>query len=444
MIARRMRAAVAIVAGALLLTACDFDGAYDLPLPGHPVDTDKTFEVTADFDDVLNVVPRSPVMVDDVTVGEVTEVDRIGWNARVTMIIREDIELPDNAVADIRQVSLLGEKYVALEAPTRQVSTNLLGSGDHIPLAATGRNPEVEEVLGALASLLSGGGVAQLGTITREANAVMSGREDRLRSLLSSLEGVVGTVDEQKGDIIRAMESMNNLTRTLNAEKDVIGDALDATGPAVEVLADQHEELIDMLGALNELGRVGTRVIEASKEDVLSILEDLEPVLRKLREADEQLVPGLNLLVSFPFPESANDIIQGDYADTIAKVQVDFENLFKTLGLPDIQLPALDEVLDQVGLCLSSGSLGSTACAGVVQDLDLLKDLKSECQKKRNGQKPLCNVVLAVPNLEDLLGGIVGGGGNGGGLLGFLGSSVEDSQEPPATSRESLLGAVAS
>lgn len=59
-------------------------------------------------------------------------------------------------------------------------------------------------MLGALSFLLSGGGVAQLGTITREANLVMSGREDRLRALLSSLDSVVGTIDQQKLDIISA------------------------------------------------------------------------------------------------------------------------------------------------------------------------------------------------------------------------------------------------
>ena len=100
-------------------------------------------------------------------------------------------------------------------------------------------------MLGALSFLLSGGGVAQLGTIVEELNQVMSGREDRLRALLGSLEDVVGTLDEQKADIIRALESMNNLTATLNAERETITDALDVTGPAIEVLADQHDELVD-------------------------------------------------------------------------------------------------------------------------------------------------------------------------------------------------------
>ncbi|UUW87853.1 MCE family protein [Pimelobacter simplex] len=406
--------AVALLVGLTVLTGCSgFRGAYDLPLPGHPVDADEAFEVTAYFKDVLNVVPRSPVMVDDVVVGEVTEVERSGWNARVTMIVRDDVKLPDNAIADIRQVSLLGEKYVALEAPEQEAAVGRLSEGDEIALAKTGRNPEVEEVLGALSFLLSGGGVAQLGTITREANLVMNGREDRLRSLLSSLDSVVGTLDEQKVDIINALESLNNLTSTLNKEKETIGDALDATGPAIDVLSAQHDELIEMLGALDRLGKVGTRVINASKEDVLSILRDLSPVLRKLTEADEQLAPGLNLLISFPFPQTANNIVKGDYADTIIRADLNFENLYKTLGLPEIQLPDLEAVLNQVGQCLKSGKLTSSACLQVLSDVNLLKDLQTKCQDRTIRDSPVCKLLRALPDLD--LGGLLGGKG---GLLG--------------------------
>jgi phospholipid/cholesterol/gamma-HCH transport system substrate-binding protein len=438
---RRARWVAALATGAVLLSGCDFDGAYDLPLPGHPVDEDDAFEVTAEFADVLNVVPRSPVMVDDVVVGEVTEVERVGWHARVEMLIKDDVVLPDNAIAEIRQVSLLGEKYVALEPPTDQESDGRLGQGDTIDLAATGRNPEVEEVLGALSFLLSGGGVAQLGTITREANLVMSGREDRLRAMLGSLEGVVGTLDAQKTDIIHAMESLNNLASTLNAEKETIGDALDAVGPAIEVLSDQHDELIGMLGSLDRLGEVGTRVINASKEDVLSMLDDLAPILNGLKGAGRELAPGLNLLVSFPFPKAANSIVQGDYADTIARVEVDFANLYKTVGLPDIQLPDPGEVLDQVGRCLRSGSLTSAACRKVLDSVNLLKDLKRQCKQPLNRENIVCQIVNAVPDLGGLLGGL---GDTLDGLTGGLNGLSRGLEAPPTsagdTSVESLIG----
>ncbi|MEV5003169.1 MCE family protein [Nocardioides sp. LML1-1-1.1] len=440
---RRWRTrATALLAGLVVLTGCSsFDGAYDLPLPGHEVDGDDAFEVTAYFRDVLNVVPRSPVMVDDVVVGEVSEVERSGWNAKVKLLVRKDVELPDNAIADIRQVSLLGEKYVALEAPTEQPATGRLSEGDTIELAATGRNPEVEEVLGALSFLLTGGGVAQLGTITREANLVMSGREDRLKALLGSLDGVVGTLDQQKVQIINALQSLNNLTSTLNEEKDTIGDALDATGPAVRVLAGQHDELVEMLGALDRLGKVGTRVINASKDDVLRILKDLSPILRKLREADEQLAPGLNLLVSFPFPQSANKIVKGDFANTIARVDLDFTNLFRTLGIPMLQLPDVGEVLDQVARCLQSGDLFGTACAKVLSSLDLLKDLKAQCKLPDLKNSPVCKLLTSLPSLD--LGKLLQGGliGPNGALSGLTQGLVQPGASYGDT--DQLLGATA-
>ena len=440
---RLLQRAAVLVAGAVVLSGCsDFDGAYDLPLPGHPVDADEAFEVSAYFRDVLNVVPRSPVMVDDVVVGEVTEVERAGWNAKVTILLRDDVKLPDNTIADIRQVSLLGEKYVALEAPEEQEPVGRLAEGDQIELAATGRNPEVEEVLGSLSFLLSGGGVAQLGTITHEANQVMSGREDRLKDLLTSLDSVVGTLDAQKVDIINALESLNNLTSTLNAEKDTIGEALDATGPAIEVLAAQHDELVSMLSSLDELGRVGTRVIRATRKDVLKILADLSPILRKLRQADEQLAPGLNLLVSFPFPQSANKIVQGDYADTRIKADFDFANLYKSLRLPEVQLPGLDELLPQVARCLRSGSLTSAACAKVLNSVTLLKDLQKQCRTPRLRDTPVCKLLNALPDLD--LGKLLKGDGLLDGALSGLSRGLTGSQTSDDTqSTERLLGASA-
>ena len=411
-VTRLLRWCVLLTGLAVLTAGCKFDGAYDLPLPGSPVDDDNSFQVTADFADILNVVPKSPVMVDDVTVGEVTDIERIGWHARVTMRVKNDVDLPDNAIADIRQVSLLGEKYVALEAPSSGASGGRLSDGDRIPLADTGRNPEVEEVLGALSFLLTGGGVAQLGTITHELNQVMDGRTDRLRHLLGSLEEVVGTVDEQKEDIIHAMESINHLTKTLNREKKTITQALDVTGPAIQVLADQHDELIAMLGSLDKLGEVGTRVIGASKDDLLASLDHLQPILQKLHEAGDSLAPGLNLLVSFPFPKEASEIVKGDYANTSIRADINLENLLPNGhdggGIPGVPDPT--ELVGKVGKCLASGDLDSAACRAVLDSVDLLKNLRADCKKPAYTGNLVCTVINALPVI-----------GKGSGLLGLPG-----------------------
>lgn len=399
MIRRRWVGLTAVLAVLLsgLTSGCEFEGAYDLPLPGSPVDEDHSYEVTAEFRDILNIVPRSPVMVDDVTVGEVVEVDRAGWHAKVTLRLRDDVELPANAIADIRQVSLLGEKYVALEPPAEGASPEPLEDGDNLPLEATGRNPEVEEVLGALSFLLSGGGVAQLGTITNEMNNVMGGRTERMRHLLGSLESVVGTLDAQKDDIISALESLNSLTATLNRERKTIQGALDVAGPAIAVLADQHDELVAMLRSLDRLGIVGTRVITASKDDLIASLRHLEPVVKRLRQAGDKLAPGLNLLVSFPFPQEASEIVLGDYANTSIKADINLANFFSAGGggplpdLPDLPLPGLPgDLLNQVLDCITSGNLGSKKCAKVLANLNLLAKLVEVCERPRYEDRPVC------------------------------------------------------
>ena len=350
----RLRALTAAVACTLTLTACE---AYDLPLPGSPVDEDASIEVTAEFEDVLNLVPRSPVKVNDVTVGEVVEVERTGWNAAVRLRIQDDVVLPENVIADIRQTSLLGEKYVSLEEPPQGEATGTLSDGDDIPLSRTGRNPELEEVLGALAFLLNGGGIGQLKTITTELNKVFDGRQDRIRHVLGELETLIGGLDEQKDDIIGAMESMNGLAQTLNREKATVTKAIDEFGPAVKVLADQHEGLMDMLRALDRLGVVGTRVINATKDDLLADLRHLQPVLREIAKANEEIPEALGLLISFPFPIESNDIVHGDYANTSIVFSVDFDNLYKNFfagddgggdtPLPD--LPGLPDIPDLPG-----------------------------------------------------------------------------------------------
>jgi phospholipid/cholesterol/gamma-HCH transport system substrate-binding protein len=399
MTSRLVRWVVGIALAGLVLSGCKFDGAYDLPLPGSPVDEGNSYEVTAEFADILNIVPKSPVYVDDVTVGEVTDVERVGWHAKITMRVRNDVTLPDNAVAEIRQVSLLGEKYVALEAPHGVEPQGRLSDGDNIPLSATGRNPEVEEVLGALSFLLSGGGVGQLGTITQELNNVMDGRTDNLRHLLGSLESVVGTLDDQKADIVRALESLNNLTATLNDEKRTITDALDVAGPAVKVLADQHDQLIAMLRSLDRLGAVGTRVIGASKDDILASLDHLRPILNRLHDAGESLAPGLNLLVSFPFPKEASEVVKGDYANTSIRADISLENLLPTDGqIPPIDIPTPGEVLNQVQKVVRSGSLTSKACLKVLDDVNLLKKLKQTCKKKQYKKNAICRLLNSVPD----------------------------------------------
>jgi phospholipid/cholesterol/gamma-HCH transport system substrate-binding protein len=336
---RRTAGFVLLVVVALLASGCKFDGAYDLPLPGKVVGRGDAIEVTADFADALNVVPRTEVFANDVPVGQVSEVDRVGWHARVKFLVRKDIDLPENVEIDVRQTSLLGEKYIALvEPPAGTASSRRLSDGDKIPLSRTGRNPEVEEVLGALSMLLSGGGIGQLKTISVEMNKMLNGRQDQARHLLGNLDQLIGGLDKQKQDLIGAMDSIDRLSATLVREKRVIGAAIDSMGPALKVLNRQHQALITMLRQLDKLGVVGTRVLNASRDNIVGSLKHLQPTLTKLADAGDSLPSGLSMLASFPFPREAANIAKGDYANALFHVVFNLNDIVKAPGqnLPDL------------------------------------------------------------------------------------------------------------
>ena len=178
---------------------------YSLPLPGGADVGDNPLTVTVEFADVLDLVPQSSVKVNDISVGQITDIELTGQTASVTLEIRNDTKLPENAVATIGQTSLLGEKFVSLGPPTAEEPTGVLADDADIPLERTGANPDVEEVLGALSLLLNGGGLPQLRTIAQEINLALEGREESAKSLLRQVDAFMGQLAANKGDIVDAI-----------------------------------------------------------------------------------------------------------------------------------------------------------------------------------------------------------------------------------------------
>ncbi|MET7512725.1 MCE family protein [Streptomyces sp. NPDC005480] len=326
---RRGVGAVAWAAvGSLLLSGCEFNGWYDVQLPGGAAADGHAYHVTVEFRDVLDLVPQSAVKVDNVTVGAVEKVELDGWHARVRLRVADSVKLPGNALAELRQTSMLGEKYVALSAPPGKAAEGRLRDGDRIPLSRSGRNPEIEEVLSALSALLNGGGVAQLKTITVELNKALDGRENRVRSLLKELNTFIGGLDDQRADIVRALKAVDRLAGRLGKEKKTIARAVVAMPPALKVLADQRRDLTTMLTALSKLGRTGTKVVNASHDDTVANLGQLRPILRQLNKAGDDLPNSLELLTTYPFPRNAVDAAKGDYVNLHLTADLDLRDLY--------------------------------------------------------------------------------------------------------------------
>lgn len=331
------RRAVAALATAGLLSGCGFSGVSSLPLPGAEATGDDTYRVVVQFDDVLDLVPYSAVKVQDATVGHVAEVRLVDGHAEVVARLRDSVRLPANAVGRVAETSLLGEKYVSLDAPRDVPPAGVLRDGDVVPLERTTSGATVEEVLGALSLVLNGSGLERLRTITTEVDAALAGREDSARSALRSLEAFVAGLDAQKADIVRALEGVERLSGTLAAQDQVLTDALQGLPPAVAVLREQRQGLTDMLLALGRLGDVGTRVVTQSREDLLANLRDLQPVLQQLALAAEDIPKSLDVIATYPFARDVGKYFHGDYGNMWFTINLYGPDLAASLGRPQSQ-----------------------------------------------------------------------------------------------------------
>ena len=328
----RRRALVALAVGAAVVSVSGCQGAFDLPLPGGAAQHGDVIRVTAEFADVLDLVPQSSVKVDQVTVGSVEKIELNGWTARVTLRIPKSVDLPDNAVAELKQTSLLGEKYVELAPPTGTAPEGRLRDGDNIPIDRTGRNPEVEEVLSAMSLLLNGGGVAQLKTIETELNNAMRGNQTQIRDVIKQLDTFVGGLDQQKAEIVRAIDNIDKLAAKLEAQKDDLARALESMPKGLKVLADQRQQLVQMLQALSRLGDVGTRVISQSKADTAANLKALQPILSQLTKAGDALPKSMQLLLTYPFSDGTTAAMKGDFTNMSADLDLNLKDLAGNLS----------------------------------------------------------------------------------------------------------------
>ena len=282
-VGRAARMTATAAAAAVLLTGCQ--GLYDVQLPGGAATGDDVYRVVVEFRDVLDLVPQSAVKVNDVTVGAVEDIWLDGWTARVRLRIEDNVKLPDNAVAELRQTSLLGEKFVSLEAPDRRGadgSPRRQGRDPALSLRTQPRGRRGLQRAVAAAQRRRGGPAADHQPRAHPGDA---GREGDIKSVIDQLDTFIGGLDDHKAEIVRALDGLDRLSANLEAQKKDLAVALDDMPQGLKVLADQRELLTQMLTALSDLGVVGTRVIKASKDDFVANLESL-------RADPDQAVPG--------------------------------------------------------------------------------------------------------------------------------------------------------
>jgi phospholipid/cholesterol/gamma-HCH transport system substrate-binding protein len=246
--------------GAAILMAL-FVVAAGCSLPGRKT---GSVTITATFSDIGDLVENHAVQVADVRIGSVTKIELTSdFNAKITMSV-DDPHLPADAVAELRQTSLLGEKFIQLRAcdpsPAHldtgcQPTPSKLGEKGHtdIPVTRTTEAPELEFVADQAIQLLGGVAANDIATLVQTGSVGFAGRGPELRGLIDDLSIVSAGLADQTANLQTIIDGLDQATSALAADGAGLDQLLVNLSQTTTVLASNRQQLVDTLAALTRL-----------------------------------------------------------------------------------------------------------------------------------------------------------------------------------------------
>ena len=202
-------------------------------------------------------------------------------------------------------------------------------------MARAGVYPTTEQTLSALSVVLTNGGLAQFETISRELNTALDGRQFEAKEVISQLETTVSGLDQQRADIIAAMDGLDRLSRQINEQNDTLAKALGQMPEALSLVNAQKQELTTALVSLGDFGNKANQLIDAGGgSNLVANLRDITPVLEGLANSGRNLTRVMQILITFPFPQAGIDnFLRGDYANLYIDADMTNERLAETFLL---------------------------------------------------------------------------------------------------------------
>jgi phospholipid/cholesterol/gamma-HCH transport system substrate-binding protein len=263
---RGRRAALVAIVLAMLAAGCSLPGAKSGPM-----------KLVATFDDVGDLVVDHAVQVADVRVGSITKIELTSdYKAKVTMSLK-NVDLPADAIAELRTTSLLGEKFIQLRScdPTLDFTSGAGGaktplctgtkdklvSGTEIPRERTKQAPELEAVADQAVQLLGGVMANDVATLVQTGSIGFGGRADELRGLLTDLSTISGTLADQTNHIAGILDGLDKATTALASNNTDVDQLLVNLSDTTAVLAQQRDHTIATLQALTRLAQDQDRLV---------------------------------------------------------------------------------------------------------------------------------------------------------------------------------------
>ncbi len=282
-----MRSIVAPLVKLAIFTVVTVTATALLAISIANVDLSETEDYTARFSDATLLLPGDDVRIAGVRVGQVEEVGIVDRKqAEVTFSVSANRKLPKNVTAQIKFRNLVGQRYVALTQGTGGDPNAVLEPGETIPLERTRPALDLTELFNGFKPLFRALSPDDVNKLSYEIIQVLQGEGGTVESLLAhtaSLTSAIAGKDQVIGEVIA---NLNSALTTINQRGDKLSDLVVQVQQLVSGLAADREPIGDAIDALGGLADTTAGLLNEAREPLKQDIAALGGLVNNLNDSE--------------------------------------------------------------------------------------------------------------------------------------------------------------
>ncbi len=251
------------------------------------VDLSETNDYKARFTDATLVLPGDEVRIAGVRVGQVTDVGIVDRKqAEVTFSVSANKKLPKNVIAQIKFRNLVGQRYISLSQGSGGNPNALLAPGETIPLERTRPALDLTELFNGFRPLLRALSPDDVNKLSYEIIQVLQGEGGTVESLLAHTASLTSTIASKDQVIGQVIDNLNTALTTINQRGQKLSDLIVTVQQLVSGLAADREPIGDAIDALGGLTETTAGLLDEAREPLKQDIAALGGLVNNLNDSE--------------------------------------------------------------------------------------------------------------------------------------------------------------
>ncbi|GAB1515538.1 MCE family protein [Actinophytocola sp. KF-1] len=251
------------------------------------VNLSETTDYKARFSDATLLLPGDDVRIAGVRVGQVEEVGIVDRKqAEVTFSVSAGRKLPKNVTAQIKFRNLVGQRYVSLSQGSGGNPNDVLEPGETIPLERTRPALDLTELFNGFKPLFRALSPDDVNKLSYEIIQVLQGEGGTVESLLAHTATLTSAIAGKDQVIGQVITNLNNALTTINQRGEKLSTLVVQVQQLVSGLAADREPIGDAIDALGGLTDTTAGLLDQAREPLKQDIAALGGLVNNLNDSE--------------------------------------------------------------------------------------------------------------------------------------------------------------